>query len=92
MKFAGRDNSSGRCTPPRLPSRIAGEVRVVASLGHDKLQRIAELMAHAPSLTDSELGRALRRLCCGPETIQWGELEQRLARAIRAQQRRRKPK
>jgi hypothetical protein len=57
----------------------------VASLGHDRLQRLSELMAQAPSLTDTELGR-------GPETIRWGELEQRLARTIRAQQRRRKPK
>jgi hypothetical protein len=64
----------------------------VASLGHDRLQRLSELMAQAPSLTDTELGRALRRLCSGPETIRWGELEQRLARTIRAQQRRRKPK
>lgn len=64
----------------------------MASLGHDELQRITELMARAPLLSDTELGRALRRLCCGPETIRWGELEQRLARTIRAQQRRRKPK
>jgi hypothetical protein len=61
-------------------------------LGHDAARQLRELMEREPDLSDSELGRAVRRVC-STGTIRWGELEKKLARTILAQRtKRRNPK